>query len=133
MAQAGSPVDQAGTINTNLAQYFDSMQKFSSSSDGSAPLPDFNKDVIEGIDYSELLRMTTTCASDAASYTNGAAIENVNHMVALNREFGLRSKTKLQYYADAQSDYLNESNFYAAMSTFWTNMMIGAYTDGKTS
>lgn len=123
---------QSENANEILAAYFAAMNQFASSIDGSSVPPDFEA-VITQFDFSELHRMTMVRASDAASFENGAAIENIHLMAAVKREYGLRTKGKVEYYADATSDYLNDSNFYSSMKSFWVNMMRGLYEEGKTS
>jgi hypothetical protein len=45
----------------------------------------------------------------------------------------MRTKTKANYYTDGQSDSLNESNYYTAMTSYYGNMLQGVYTPGATS
>jgi hypothetical protein len=127
----GSAVGQAETANDTLAGFFSDLNKFVRDLTGATLPPEFS-DLVDSLDYSELLRMTTSRVSDAASFENGAAIENVHLMVAIVREYNLRSKSKLDYYNDAQSDYLSESTYYSAAKVFWVNMISGLYDSGKT-
>jgi hypothetical protein len=127
-----SAIGQAETANDKLAQYFSDMNKFVGDNTGSILPPDF-QDIINSFDYSELLRMTISRAGDSASFENGAAIENIHHMVAIMREYSLRQKGKIDYYSDAETDFLDESNFYSTLKVFWVNMLSGFYEEGKTS
>jgi hypothetical protein len=127
-----SALGQAETANDKLAEYFSNMGKFASDATGSAVPPDF-QETLDEFDYSELHRMSTTRASDSASFQNGAAIENIHMMAAIEREFNLRGKGKVDYYSDAAGDYVNESNFYSTMKSFWVSMLGGTYEEGKTS
>lgn len=127
-----SALGQAESANDSLAGYFSGMNKFASDTTGASIPPDFQS-VNDNLDYSELHRMSTTRAADSASFQNGAAIENIHMMAAIQREFNLRSKGKVDYYSDAASDYLDDSNFYATMKTFWVSMLGGVYEEGKTS
>lgn len=127
-----SATGQSQNANTLLASYFNDLYKYLADTTGSVTAPDFSS-VSDGFDYSELLRMATVRAGDAASYESGAAVENVNTMVAITREFTMRQKTKVDYYADGGIDAMNESNFYAAMKSFWVGMLNGNYKEGTTS
>ncbi len=127
-----SVAGQVDNLNSKLADYFSKMQKYVADPNGGQPLPDFAT-FVESFDFSELHRMTISRASDAASYENGAAIENTHHMIAVAREFNLRTKTKASYYSDAQADFTTESDYYATMKVFWGNMLRGVYEEGKIS
>jgi hypothetical protein len=127
-----SALGQAEKANDKLAEYFSNMGKFAADIGGATIPPDF-QETLDEFDYSELHRMSTTRAGDSASFQNGAAIENAHAMAAINREFNLRRKGKIDYYSDAASDYTNESNFYSTMKSFWVNMLSGNYEEGKTS
>ena len=104
-----SAVGQAESSNDKLAKFFSDLNKFVKDLTGTVLPPEFD-DVATALDFSELHRMSTSRVADSASFENGAAIENIHLMVAINREFNLRSKTKLDYYSDAENDYLQESN-----------------------
>lgn len=127
-----SAIGQAENANELLAAYFSALTKFAADTNGVTLPPNFAT-TISGLDYSELHRMSTTRSSDAASFENGAAIENIHMMAAIIRENNLRIKGKVAYYSDASSDYLNESNYYSTMKSFWVNMLNGLYIEGKTS
>lgn len=124
-----SAVGQAETANNQLAAYFSLMNKYIGSGGN---LPNFN-DYVSTFDFSELHRMSTSRAGDTASYQNGAAIENINQMIAINREYDLRTKGKQAYYSDAESDFMQESNYYSTLMVFWVNMLNNIYEEGKTS
>ena len=128
----GSVVGQVEAANDKLAEYFSNMAKFTTDFLGTDFAPDF-EDYVDVLDYSELNRMVRTRFSDSASFENGAAIENISMMVAITREYNLRSKNKMDYYADASSEYSSESNYYSTMKIFWMNMIRGNYVEGKTS
>lgn len=121
----GSALGQAENANSQLADYFNKLNKFLS---GSGAPPDF-EDYVGTLDYSELHRMTSLRATDASSYENGAAIENIHLMAAVIREYGMRRKNKLDYYSNAETDAMNESNFYAASKTYWVSMLNGNYSE----
>jgi hypothetical protein len=129
---SGSVLGQVDNINSKLAEYFSNLLKFVEGSSSLVFAPDF-REYVALLDYSEVYRMATTRYQDSASFENGAAIENIHMVVAITREFSLRSKGKLEYYSDARSDYMSESNYYSTMQVFWTSMIKGNYVEGKTS
>lgn len=124
-----SAIGQAENANAKLAEYFSDLSKFLQ---GLGALPDFN-DFISTFDFSELHRIALLRSGDSASYENGAAIENIHSMVGINREFGLRQKNKIEYYADASSEARTESDLYATAKVFWVNMLSGIYIEGESS
>jgi hypothetical protein len=121
-----SAIGQAETANSLLAEYFNNMNKFLLDSTGAVLPPDVET-FINSLDYSELHRLTSIRATDASSYENGAAIENIHQMVAVIREYSLRRKSKNDYYVDGASEALTESNFYSTSKVFWVNMLNGIY------
>jgi hypothetical protein len=127
-----SAVGQAENVNSQLAKYFSDLNKYLVDTTGTVKPPDMGV-AISSLDYSELLRMTTTRASDLSSYENGAAIENVHLIVAVKREYDLGNKSKINYYSDASTESRLESDMYTTLKTFWVNMMNGIYVDGETS
>jgi hypothetical protein len=129
---ANGVLGQAETANEELAGYFNDLNKYLTDDTGEVLPPDFQK-VIDKLDYSELHRMTFVRVNDAASYENGAAIENVHQMVALSREFDMANKRKTDYYVDAGEESNRESDFYANMKVFWSSMLRGNYVEGATS
>jgi hypothetical protein len=98
----------------------------------STTCPEFS-DYLASLDYSELHRVALTSQIGSANYPGGAAVENVHHMAAATREYGIRQKSKADYYADGQTDSGNESGYYSAMTTYYGNMLQGVYAPGSTS
>lgn len=121
-----SAVGQVQGINDALAKYFSDMTKYLSTG---GTCPDF-RDYITGTDYSELHRLASQSQEGSSNYPNGAAIENTHHINAITREFGLRTKSKSDYYGDGASDATTESNYYATMKTVYANMIIGNVSSG---
>lgn len=119
-----SAVGQVQGINDALARYFSDMTKYL---DAGGSCPDL-RDYLTGTDFSELHRLTTQSQEGSANYPNGAAIENVHHINAVTREFGLRTKSKSEYYGDGSSEASNESNYYATMKTVYASMVSGNTT-----
>lgn len=125
-----SAIGQAEVANAKLAEYFNAIYKYLVDTTGILPMPDFNE-FVQSFDFTELHRLAVTRASDAASYENGATVENIHHMVAIIREHELRRKNKISYYLDGAADNMNESNFYSTMKVVWTAMLSGKYTEGQ--
>lgn len=123
---------QAEAANEGLASFFNDLSKYLADTTGLILPPKFQT-VVDGLDYSELHRMTYARTNDAASYENGAAIENVHQMVSLIREFDMASKRKTDYYVDGASEANRESDFYANMKVFWVSMLRSNYVEGATS
>ncbi len=129
---ANSVLGQSETANEELAGFFNDLNKYLLDTTGAIKPPEFIK-IIEKLDYSELHRMTFVRSNDAASYENGAAIENVHQMVALIREYSMANKRKTDIYVDAGSESNRESEFYSNMKVFWSSMLRGSYVEGATS
>ena len=133
MAQdANGVLGQAETANEEMASFFNKLNKYLVDDTGLV-LPPVFQEVVDKLDYSELHRMTFVRTNDAASYENGAAIENVHQMVAIIREFDMASKRKVDYYVDAGAEANRESDYYANMKVFWSSMLRGNYVEGATS
>lgn len=123
-----SAIGQAQSANNVFAQFFSDVYQ---AHFGTGDFPEFS-DVVASLDYSELHRIAVNGQMGNANYSDAAAIDNVHQMVAVGREYGLRTKGKLQYYGDGQNDALNESNFHATMKTMYVNMLRGVFVPGGT-
>lgn len=126
-----SATGQTETAYDGFADYFNQMNKYLQNTDGSILPPDFS-DIASTLDYSELHRVAMTRAGDNASYENGAALENINHIAAIIREFDIRRKGKVGYYSDAVSESRNESDYYVTSKVLWSNMLNGNFSQGET-
>ena len=118
---ANSAVGQAQTIYNSLAQYFSDMTNYYLN--GGA-CPDFTT-YVSSVDYSELHRLTSVQQSGSANYPNGAAIESIHHISSVLREFGLRTKSKSDYYGDGQAEATSESNYYSTLKTSMVSTLSG--------
>lgn len=125
-----SAVGQGENANAQTAIFFSDLNKALADTTGSLAPPNFGT-FISTFDYSEILRAAASRASNSASYQTGAFVENVHGIVAMQREFSMCGKTKINYYEDAVADSLNESNFYATMKVLWSQMMLGNYVNGS--
>ena len=125
-----SAIGQSQTGYNTFAQFFSDLEAYLLGS--STTCPEFS-DYVSNLDYSELHRVALTGQIGSASYPGAAAVENVHHMTAINREYGIRQKSKADYYDDGQTDSGNESDFYATMKSYYVNMLQGNYQPGATS
>lgn len=121
-----SAVGQVQGINDALAKYFSDMTKYLSQG---GTCPDI-RDYLAGTDFSELHRLASQAQEGSSNYPNGTAIENIHHISAVTREFGLRTKSKSDYYGDGAVDATTESNYYATMKTVYASMIMGNVTPG---
>lgn len=128
---ADPTLTQAQANNNYLSAYFAALNNFVSDNTGATLPPNCATTLTSLLSISQLLGMTLSRASDVSSFQNGAAIENVNNVVAITREFTLRSKTKTGYYSDASQDYQNDANYWNAMSSFYNNILSGTLTSGQ--
>jgi hypothetical protein len=126
---SGSAVGQSNTAYTAFSTFFSQVNAYLA---GGSTCPDFS-DLAGTLDYSVLHTSAVSDQSNNANYPAAAAVENTHHIAAVLREFGMRTKTKANYYTDGQSDSLNESNYYTAMTSYYGNMLQGVYTPGATS
>ena len=126
---ANSAIGQVQTANNAFAQFFSSVNQALSSGGN---FPEFS-DSLASLVYTELHRMAINGQLKNANYPDAAAIENVHHIIAVQREYGLRYKNKNQYYSDGAADALNESNYYATIKTLYINMLRGVFTPGETT
>jgi hypothetical protein len=125
-----SAIGQSNTGYNTFSQFYSDLEAFLLGN--STTCPEFS-DYVNNLDYSELHRVALTSQIGSANYPGGAAVENVHHMAAANREYGIRQKSKADYYADGQTDSGNESDYYSAMMTYYGNMLQGVYAAGSTS
>jgi hypothetical protein len=125
-----SAIGQSNTGYNTFSQFYSDLEAFLLGN--STTCPEFS-DYVSNLDYSELHRVALTSQIGSANYPGGAAVENVHHMAAANREYGIRQKSKADYYADGQTDSGNESDYYSAMMTYYGNMLQGVYAAGSTS
>jgi hypothetical protein len=124
-----SAIGQSQSSYDAFSQYFSNLYQYLTSG---GTCPEFS-DSVGGLDYSELHRIAAQGATMSPNYPNAASVENVHHIAAVMREYGIRTKSKNQYYSDGQSDTQNESTFYSSMKTFYSGMLQGIYTPGTTS
>ena len=112
-----------------MARFFSELAEYLNGSGSCPELADY----LPQIDYTELHRFALSGQTGNASYPGAAAVEVVHHLVAVQREFGLRTKGKIQYYDDGQSETGNEAAYYDAMKLFYVNMLRGNYVPGATA
>jgi hypothetical protein len=117
---------QAQVIYKQLGQYFTDMNTYLLNG-GSCP--DFST-YITTLDYSALGVMTDQLQGSSANYANGATIESAHHIMAVLREYGIRTKNKASYYQDATGESSTESQYYGALGTAMTSTIGGVVVPG---
>lgn len=118
----GSAFDQLKTIMDALTGYFDNLATFASDDTQAPPMLE---DVFVDMDYSEILKDAIRGENIAANFATGSLVDTVQIVISINREFSLRSKSKAQYYVDAESEYDTDSGYYSHLYPTYYNMFRG--------
>lgn len=111
-----SSTDELTTITDQLSDYFSKLSL--NYANPANPLPSF-EDYAEFIVYDSILTDALSGVDRAASYSNGALIDTAHLASAIIREFNMRTKGKVAYFADAEDD--------AAKVTDYMNVVYGKY------
>lgn len=78
-------------------------------------LPSF-EDSVDSLLYDEILNEAILGANRAASYSTGALTDTVHQIIAINREFDMRTQTKASYITaainDSGTDAVNYQDLY---------------------
>lgn len=101
-----SAIGQTQDANNAFAEYFSGV--YQALSTGGAP-PEFS-DFMAKLDFSELHRLSIVGQAGNGNYPGAAAVENIHQMAAVQREYGLLAKGKVQYYEDARQESRTESD-----------------------
>lgn len=84
------------------------------------------------LDYSELFSIAAQTQRGSPNYANGALVETIHHVVAIQRELGLGSLTKYEHYQNGQSDGNTEADYYNMLSSQYGYMVSGLGTAATT-
>lgn len=122
-----SMVGQSQTIYDTLSTFFRSTSD-TIVSGGTFPVI---SDVATGLQFTELLRLATQASSSTPSFRTGSAVETIHLASAILREYGLRVKSKSEYYSDGVSDHKNESDYYNSQKFSQNNMLSGHGINGS--
>lgn len=103
-----SSFTELATFETQLTAYFNLLG--ANLLTPSSPLPSF-EDYSAALTYDVLLTEAQAGADRAASRSTGALVDSVHMIAAIQREFNMRTKTKVQYFLDAGEDVSNVVDF----------------------
>ena len=117
-----SSPDELQTITDALTEYFGLVA--ANIATPTAPLP-FFEDYTDSIVYDDLLTDAFTGVSRGANYAIGAIVDTVHLAFAIEREFGMRTKLRAQYFADAQEDLDKLADYLNFMQGSYTNYIRG--------
>lgn len=108
-----SAATQLKTFATTLAAYFKAISLNLTSTANA--LPSF-EDSVNLLLYDEVFNAAILGANRAASYSTGALTDTVHQIIAINREFDMRTQTKAAYMAaainDSGTDAVNYQDLY---------------------
>lgn len=117
-----SSVTELDTLAGNLEDYFDLLQ--TNLETPSQPLPSF-EDYIGNLIYDDLLTDAQAGSVRGPSFSIGAAVDAAHLVAAIQREFAMRSKSKIAYFADGQDDVGKLLDYIDYMHGSYTGYMNG--------
>jgi hypothetical protein len=117
-----SVATQLKNITDKLQGYFSALSLNLTSTANA--LPSF-EDYVSLLDYDEIYTQAVDGAERAANYATGALSDTVHQVIAINREFDIRSKTKSQYFSDGIVDSATDAANYQDMYGRYTNYYRG--------
>lgn len=118
-----SSFTELDTLEEKLVDYFDKV--LANVSDPTKALPSF-EDYVLDLSYDVLLTEAQAGAQRAASYSTGALVDTVHLIAAIIREFNMRTKTKAQYFLDAEDDNARVIDFIEFLHAKYKNYLRGA-------
>jgi hypothetical protein len=131
MTTSSPAVVQTTTAFNQLSQYFSDLASYLNTGSSYPSASDY----IENLDYSELFNISSLNQKGSSNYANGAAIETIHHIIAVQRELGMSGATKFQHYSNGGSDGTEESDYYASLSSQFGYVISGlgaaAVADGS--
>lgn len=113
---------QLNTFATGMKNYYSALSLNLTSTTNTLPM---FSDVIGSFDYSEILRHALDSQKVSANFISGALVDTVHDMMAVQREFTIRTKGRAAYFSDAVSDTLIDSNYYDAFNVKNLNLFKG--------
>lgn len=114
--------DQLKSITDALRDYFEGISEFVSGDSDTVPM---FVDVVPSLVYDEILTDGLRGEKLAANFTTGALVDTVQFVIGIKREFSLRSKSKAQFYVDAEVEYQTDSDYYEHLYPTYYNMYRG--------
>lgn len=121
---AGSSTYQADAAIGGLSSYFSAMSQYLNNV---ITTPPDIKDFVSTFDYSEIHREVTLNGYDTPNLAMGFGADAMYMMAALQRELSMCVNTKVGYYQDGASEYIDEANFYGVSRVQTTSAMQGSF------
>lgn len=121
------------TSTGQLQAFCDSMKDYHSAlnanlKDPTSELPMF-MDSIPNVNNYQLITDANAQQSSGVSPTIGALVDAAHGAGAVQREYGMRIKTKADYFNDAIGDTDSDSNFYDAYKASYNSLISGTSPD----
>jgi hypothetical protein len=108
-----SAATQLKNLSVKMAAYFNAVSL--NLTNTANALPSF-EDSAGSLDYDEILNEAILGANRAASYSTGALTDTVHQIIAITREFDMRTQTKAAYITaainDSGTDAVNYQDLY---------------------
>lgn len=119
--------DQFQTFTDGMKGYFNDLNGHLSSG---GDMPMF-MDVVKDFDYSDILNDSISVSKKSVTPIAGAMVDSVHNISAVIREYGIRTKTRYDYFTDAIADTEAEANYYDSLSATVGTLLTGRNTDAK--
>lgn len=107
---AETTIGQAGAFYDSMSNYFASTRSYYQ--DANTAPPNF-MEILGDMKFTQLINESQKYAKGNPSMVSGALIESTNAIFAVMREAGMRSKTRSDFFADAEGSASTDSNFYS--------------------
>lgn len=119
-------LSQLETFTSGMKTYYKNLSLNLTTSSSAVPM---FEDVIGTFDYSEILRHALDGQKASANFMTGAMVDTIHDIMAVQREFSIRSKTRAAYFTDAVSDAELDYNYYDAYYVNNLNLFKGTSPD----
>jgi hypothetical protein len=120
---------QTTTAFNQMSSYFSDLANYLSGQSSTYPTA---STYMSNLDYSELFTIAGQTQRGSPNFANGALIETIHHITAVQRELGLGALTKFEHYQDGQNDGNTESEYYTMLSNQYGYMVSGLGTAATT-
>ena len=112
---------QLKSITDNLNAYFTALEAFLL--DPTKPVPSFED--YSTMTFDSILTDCLQALDTSGSYALGATTDLSHMAMAVDREFGMRTKVKSQYWTDAQGEAQTQADMYTSMYARYFNYFRG--------
>lgn len=113
--------EQLKSITTNLNGYFAAVALFIANPASAVPSFEDYSDM----SFDAILTDAIQAFDTAPSYALGATVDLCHIAMAINREFGMRAKTKAAYFLDAQVDANTSADLFIDLYARYLNYFRG--------